>query len=244
MASIIERSNKLLHLISVIRAALLEIVRITTPNAAKLQTTGLHPFLPLPLSARSAVESTSGSSMAERRSAYDSNKSTPLRSGYASGMHSAQHTSSAGTMVLRFTPTHDSMGQLEPAVEAAMVHFCELTFSAVNEMVFSSHDLFVDTLWSRSSQHSSSSALLGEEQQERRASRVVSFNVPDSPEKVESLAEVLKQDGELQARMGSLVESLRAKLVCNCYVTAMWYLISVEVIHSVADPEGFHRFPS
>lgn len=104
------------------------------------------------------------------------------------------------------------MGQLEPAVESVMVHFCELIFDVVNGMVLSSHDLFTSTLWSKSSRHSSS-VVLGEDgvEQERKVTRVVSFNVPDSPEKVESLAEVLKQDGELQARMGNLATELLAK---------------------------------
>lgn len=130
-----------------------------------------------------------------------------------SGIHSAQHTSSAGTMALSFTAAHDHMGQLDPAVEAVMIHFCELIFDVVNRMVVSSHKLFSSTLWSSSSQDSSS-VVLGEggDQQERKPSRVVSFNVPDSPEKAESLAEVLKQDGgELQARMGDLAASLHAK---------------------------------
>lgn len=228
MSSIIERSNKLLHLITVIRTALLEIVNLTAPRTGR-ETTELHPFMPtLPNRAHNPAES-SRSSTAEKHSTTNpdySNKSTPQRSScYASGMQSAQHMSSPGTMVFSITPTHDAIGQLGPVVEGVLVHFCEATFDVVNRMVLRSHDLFSGMLWSRSSQLPSGYLLLGEEEQEeevreageqeqeRRASRVVSFNVPDSPEKVESLADVLKQDrGQLQAKIESLVTSLYKRL--------------------------------
>lgn len=221
MSSIIERSNKLFHLISVVRAALFEIVNITAPGAMKLPSMELNPFLSLPIK----LAESSGSSTAERRSTFNpdySNKSTPQRSGYASSLQSTQHTSSAGTMVLSFTPTHDSLGQLGPAVEEVLVHFCEETFDVVNKMVLTSHDLFASTLWNRSSQQTCSAVFEeGEEGEEgygkdmeRRNSRVVSFNVPDSPEKVDSLAEVPKHavEGELESKIGNLA-SLRNKLV-------------------------------
>jgi hypothetical protein len=105
------------------------------------------------------------------------------------------------------------MGQLGPAVEAVMLHFCELIFDEVNQMVLSSHDQFISILWSKSSQYSSTVMLGGGEggEGEKRASRVVSFNVPDSPEKVDSLAEVLKQGGELKSKMGNILASIHAK---------------------------------
>lgn len=209
MSSIIERSNKLLHLTSTIRTALLDIVSIASPSGSHLQETSeLHTFLSLPLKSRNPTDS-SGSSTADRRS--NSNKSTPQRSGYASGMQSAQQISSAGTVVWSSTPTHEHMEQLGPAVETVILHFCELTFDEVNKMVLSSHDQFVSTLWSKFVQHSSSMMLGdgGEGEREKKASRVVSFNVPDSPEKADSLAEVLKQDGrELQEKMGSITAAL------------------------------------
>ena len=210
MSSVIERSNKLLHLISNIRSALYEIVSITAPSGSvRLQETAeLQSLLRLPLKPRNPADS-SGSSTADRRS--NSNKSTPQRSGYASGVQSAQQISSAGTIVWPSTPTHEHMGQLGPVVESVILHFCELTFDEVNKMVLASHDQFVSTLWSKFVQHSSSAMLGddGEGEGEKKASRVVSFNVPDSPEKADSLAEVLKQDGgELQAKMGSITAAL------------------------------------
>lgn len=222
MSSIIERSNKLLHLIAVIHTALLEIVGITVPHTKKQQITDLHPFLPLPLKDRNPVES-GRSSTTDRRSALNpdySNKSTPQRSGHASGMHSAQQTSSAGTMILSFTPTHDALGQLGPAVEGVLLHFCEVTFDVVNKMVLYSHDLFSSMLWSGGVL---SHPLLGlgqeeaeqegEGEQAKKPSRVVSFNVPDSPEKVDSLAEVLKQEGgEIREKIGNLLSSISTRL--------------------------------
>lgn len=213
MSSIIERSNKLLHLISIIRAALMEIVRLTSPHREGQQASELHSFLPLPLKGRNPAESSGSSSTGERRGTL-SNKSTPQRSGHAS----VQHFSSPGTMVVSITPTHDIIGQLEPAAEGVIVHFCEITFEMVNQMVLRSHDLFSRMLWSRSGPPSSTSLGEGEGQEgdgeEKRASRVVSFNVPDSPEKVESLAEVLRHDGgELQDKIGNLLTSLQARSV-------------------------------
>ena len=211
MSSILERSNKLLHLITIIRAALLEIVSITgsQQHGAELNT-----YLPLPLKPHSS----SNSSAVGRHSTTNpdfSNKSTPQRSGYVSGMQSTQHTSSMGTMVM--TLAQETLGQLalNAAAEAVLMHFCEVTFEAVNNMVLHSHAQFSLTLWSRSTKLSSS-LLFKEEGEgweangERRSSRVVSFNVPDSPEKVESLAEVLKQDGggEWQERVKNLAASL------------------------------------
>ena len=209
-SSIIERSNKLLQLIAVIRTALFEIAKITSPSTnARHQISELHQSLPLALRNRHPAESSGSSTTADKRSFHPdySNKSTPQRS----GLHSVQHTSSAGTLVTSFTPIHEALGQLDPAVEAVMQYFSELIFEVVNRMVLSSHDQFISSLWSsaHSSQHSSSVLL---EQHHEKSSRVVSFNVPDSPEKVESLAEVLKQDPkELQTRMGSLVEAFRTQ---------------------------------
>lgn len=102
------------------------------------------------------------------------------------------------------------MGQLDPAVETVIIHFCELIFDAVNQMVLCSHDQFASTLWSSSIQYSSSVVLgeAGDQQERTKPGRVVSFNVPDSPEKADSLAEVLKQDaGEMQARVGDLLHA-------------------------------------
>lgn len=214
MSSIIERSNKLLHLISVVRMALLEIVMLTTPRKEGQQTSELHSFLSLPLKGRNPAESSGSSSVGERRGTLYSNKSTPQRSGHAS----IQHFSSPGTTVLSITPTHDIVGQLEPVAEGVIVHFCEMTFEAVNKMVLRSHDLFSRMLWSRSGPPSSTSLVEGEGQEVdgegKKASRVVSFNVPDSPEKVDSLAEVLRHDGgELQAKIGDLLTSLQTRSV-------------------------------
>ena len=212
MSSIIERSNKLFHLISVVRAALFEIVNITSPGAMKLPSIELSSFQPLPLK---LVESSRSSTINPDYS----NKSTPQRSGHASGLQSTLHTSSAGTMVMSFSPTHDSLGQLGPAVEGVLIHFCEETFDVVNKMVLASHDLFSSTLWNRSSQQTRSAVFEedkgdegeeGEEgegkDKERRNSRMVSFNVPDSPEKVDSLAEVPRHavEGEIQSKIGNL----------------------------------------
>lgn len=221
MSSIIERSNKLLHLTSVIHMALLEIVMLTAPRKEGQQTSELHPFLSLPLKGHNPAESSgTGSSVGERRTLH-SNKSTPQRSGYAS----MQHFSSPGTTVLSVTPTHDMIGHLEPVAEGVIVHFCEMTFEAVNEMVLHSHDLFGEMLWSRSGPPSSVSlsegeGQVGEEGEGKKASRVVSFNVPDSPEKVESHAEVLRHDGgELQIKIGDLLTSLQTRSVIK-YATS------------------------
>ena len=208
MSSIIDRSNKLLHNISIIRTALLEIVQLTTPPPEGQQTNELHPFLPLPL-IKDHTPAESSSSTVERRAIY-SNKSTPQRSGHAS----IQHFSSPGTTVLSITPTHDVIGQLGPVAEGVIVHFCELTFDTVNKMVLRSHDLFSNMLWSPMATRSTALLREGEGQQEadKRPSRVVSFNVPDSPEKVESLAEVVKHD-ELQGKINSLLSALQTRSV-------------------------------
>ena len=79
MSSIIERSNKLLHLTSIIHTALLEIVLLTRPRKEGQQANELHPFLPLPFKGQNPTESSG----------------TPQHSGYAS----IQHFSSPGTTV-------------------------------------------------------------------------------------------------------------------------------------------------
>lgn len=211
-----ERCNKLLYHLSTIHTALLEIVAITTPPQEGWQTGELRPFLPLPFRSHNPAES-SGSSTAEKRTAY-SNKSTPQRSGHASVQHF-----SPGTTVQSVTPTHDITSPLGPVAEGVIVHFCERTFETVNKMVLRSHDLFSRMLWSRSKSAPPSSTSLGGglgegegleagEGGSKRAIRVVSFNVPDSPEKVESQAEVGRQEaGEIQAKVESLMASLQAR---------------------------------
>ena len=227
MSSIIERSNKLLHLITIIRTALLEIVSIT---ASQQPGSELNTYLPLPLKPHYPNES-SNSSAGGRRTATTnpelSNKSTPQRSGFASGLQSTQHTSSVGTMVM--TLAHETLGQLalNAAAEEVILHFCEVAFDAVNSMVLRSHDQFSLTLWSRSTQISSSLLFKeegegGEGDGERKSNRVVSFNVPDSPEKVESLAEVLKQEGgEWQEKIKNLASSLNLSRYGTVYYTQL-----------------------
>lgn len=209
ISSVIERSNELLHLITIIRTALLEIVSIT---ASQQHDAEVHTYLPLPLKVANPNDS-SNCSTAERRSTTIpefSNKSTPQRSGNVSGLQSTQHTSSMGTMVM--TLANETLGQLalDAAAESVLIHFCDVTFDAVNTMVLQSHGQFSLTLWSRSTKVSSSMLFNeeGEGDGEKRSSRVVSFNVPDSPEKVESLAEVLKQEGEWQEKIKKLAASL------------------------------------
>lgn len=210
ISSIVERSNRLLHLITIIRTALLEIFSIT--GSQQQQDPDIHTYLPLPLKSRNPYESSITSST-ERRSSTNPELSTPQRSGYASEIQSTQHTSSMGTMVMTFA--QDALGQLalSTAAESVLIHFCEIAFDAVNTMALQSHGQLSVTLWSRSTQLSSSLVLKEEREGEgeKRSSRVVSFNVPDSPEKVESLAEVLKQEGrggDWQEKIKNLATSL------------------------------------
>ena len=128
--------------------------------------------------------------------------------------------------------THETLGQLalNAAAETVLLHFCEVTFDAVNTMVLQSHGQFSVTLWSRSTQLSSSMVLKEEEEggEGKKSCRVVSFNVPDSPEKVESLAEVLKQEGggkEWQQKVKDLATSLNL----SRYVHDMCYVYDLKV---------------
>ncbi len=213
VSSTFEESNKVLHLVSGICTALIEILTITSPHRNE-QDTELHSFQPLPLKIRSSAVSSSRSSIAERvgttsNSDY-SNKSTPDQ-GTPRRRPSAQHSSS-GTMA----GTSDIVGQIGAIAEEVLLHFCEVTFDTVNNLVRCSHDHFISALWSISSNSPSSldekeEKEEGSSDQARKGNRMVSFNVPDSPEKVESLAEVFKQDeGELQAKISNL---LSARLV-------------------------------
>ena len=207
MPSVLERSNKLLHLISTIYTALLELVTIASAQS----NTEPRPFLPLPLKVYNN-SSTSISAGRHRQKSMNSDKSTPQRSERdISRLHSAQHTSSGGTVVMPSTPMKSAVEWLGPIAEGVLLHFCEITLDTVKKMIFCSHDRFNDTLWSASSEISPvPSVSPGGNGYDKKGTRVVSFDVPDSPEKVDTLAEVVRrQDGrELQTKFSNLASSL------------------------------------
>lgn len=213
-SSIAKRSHKLLHLISVVHSALLEIVSIASPNLEE-NLAGLHTSLTVPLKlSRSTAESSwiAATHTPDKRST----KSTPQHSEHVSRILSGQYTqSSSETMTLLYSPLHDISQRLGPAVEDVLVHYCEILMDVVRGTVLRSHDQFSNSLWSKPSKYLTKSALLEEEEEERakRGSRVVSFNVPDSPEKVDSLAEVMKQDGsKLQEKLRNFTSARYTQL--------------------------------
>lgn len=207
-SSVMERSNKLFSLISVIHKALLEIVAMTSLSNKK-QISEFYLFQSLPTT-KQQNRTNSGSTIAERHGTHTvnsiSSRSTPQNSVRDISKYSTRHTMSTGTMVVASTPTQDIMGQLEPAEEDAILYFCEVTLDVVHKMVLHSHDQFTSCLRSTYTE-----CLSSEDEQERggakarRENRVVRFDVPDSPEKVDLLAEVLRQDSEaMQVKLNTL----------------------------------------
>ena len=123
-----------------------------------------------------------------------------------------KHSQSTGTVVLAGTPTpQESMRDLEPAIETAMLYFCETTLDIAQKMILQSHEEYSNSLQSMINNNASSDSSLKVENlgaNSGRVKRVVRFDVPDSPEKIESLVEVLKQDNEaLQDKLNSLMST-------------------------------------
>lgn len=210
-----------MNLISIIHAGLHDIITITTPQSHYEQSTDLYPLLSIPIKARHRGQDESTSNTPDKHRFKNSDtSSTPEYT--ASRITSGQHTCSVRTLVTSSnTPIHDdTAAQLDSAGEAVLLHFCELVFDEVSKMVLRSHELFNSCLWSKTNNECSSSMVMDEgAEQSKRGNRVVSFNLPDSPEKVDSLAEVLKQDGgEVQTKLSNLLSSLYSRLVGYKYL--------------------------
>lgn len=201
----------LLSLISTIRNSLHEIIAMTSHQSNK-KMSEFHPFLS-PQATKQKNRAESESTIAERCGTRTissiSNKSMPSVCEVA--RNSTQHAQSTGTAVVSSSPKHNIMDKLRPAVEGAILYFCEVTLYVVYKMILHSHGKLSSSLRSASSECQSRRNKQGRGgTQVRKESRVVSFDVPDLPEKVDSLAELLRHDLDsetMQAKLNNLISS-------------------------------------
>jgi len=213
LSSIIERSNKLLDFISVIHQGLLKILSLTCTQPRRRQAQSQQ-MPPLHSPGRAPSQTTSDSNISNKHSLHASTnvscKSTPQGSLRDFSKHSVKHSQSVGTVVMARTPVpQDSMADLEPGVETAMLYFCEATLDIAQKMVLKSHEEYSRCLLNGTRSSSDLGEAGGKEASSGKANnRVVRFDVPDTPEKVESLVEVLKQDKEaMKDKMDSLMSA-------------------------------------
>ena len=216
LSSIIERSNKLIGFISVIHQGLMKTLSLTHTQPRKRQAHSQQILPPLHSPGRVPSQMTSDSNISNKQSLHTStnvsSKSTPQASSRDFSKHSSmKHSQSVGTVVMAGTPVpQDSMGGLEPGVESAMMYFCETTLDITQKMVLKSHEEYSRCLQNTLSGAMSSNDLgeVGglEVGSSGRVNRVVRFDVPDTPDRVESLVEVLKHDKEaMKDKMDSLI---------------------------------------
>lgn len=152
MASIMERSNKLLGRVATVHGALLDIVTLTSSSA---QTDGTitsdsvvhEPFTPT----KGKLHSTmiSSTSISDKRNG--SNKATPQHDQKTSSTRTLSPSNRhANTMVHLTTPTHKltqlALTQIGSAGDQVLNHFCKLVSEAVVKSVLQSHDRFIQSL--------------------------------------------------------------------------------------------------
>ncbi len=233
LSSIIEKSNKILAHISTIHEALLDILSLTQAHHRKKPPSNKIPNSPSRQSSSGSNKHSThqaGTGLSNKnistssKSISISNKSTPQGSTRDMSRYSMKHSQSAGTIVMAGTPVlQDSMGDLDPAVEKAMLHFCETTLDIVQTMVLVSHEKYSSCLQSSWLISVNGSSLDLEEADDQKSdlvkasNRVVRFDVPDDfPDMAESLVELLKQDNEaMQDKLNFLRSTLSERLVID-----------------------------
>ena len=151
LASIIERSNKLIQHVTVIRNALLEIVTLTlssqTPDGRS--TDAAHHVSATPVKSK-LPQAVTGYSFGGKGTGSISNKSTPQREPSSRILSGSNKHTSTNSMVYATTPTHGltelTLDQLGPAGEEVLGHFCKLVSQAVVKAVLHSHSKFLASL--------------------------------------------------------------------------------------------------
>ena len=151
LASIIERSNRLLQRVAIVHKALLEIVALTTisPQTNGKSADTAHRVSATPVKSKQQQAAVTSSSTSDKRRGSISNKSTPQHEP-SSRMLSGNKYTSSNSMVYATTPTHRLMDltlhQFGPADEEVLRYFCKLVNQAVMKAVLSSHGRFLSSL--------------------------------------------------------------------------------------------------
>ena len=152
LASIIERSNRLLLHVAVIHKALLEIVNLTASSHTDGRSTKTTASLTSTTPAKSKLSQTAASSSSgEKGMGSLSNKSTPQREPSSRLLSSGSYKpTSTNSVVCATTPTHGlaelTLHQFGPDGEEVLNYFCQLVSQAVVRAVMNSHSKFLSTV--------------------------------------------------------------------------------------------------
>ena len=149
IASVIEKSNRLLRHIAVVHRALLDIVTLTsspqTADGRSADSTVHIPSAP-PKSGKPHHTSVNNTSYSEKKGTSDSNKGTPQHTSPSRALSACnKYISAANTMVQLTTPTH-GFTHLDSIGEKVLNHFCKLVSEAVVKAVLHSHTKFISSL--------------------------------------------------------------------------------------------------
>ena len=151
MASIIERSNRLLQHVATVHKALLEIVNLTTSSQTDGRSTdNTHHVSATPVRSKLQQATVTSSSTGEKRRGSLSNKSTPQHEPFSRMLSGSNKHTSTNSMVYATTPTHGltelTLHQFGLAGEEVLNHFCKLVSQAVIKTVLHSHSKFLSNL--------------------------------------------------------------------------------------------------
>ena len=151
LASIIERSNRLLQHVATVHKALLEIVNLTTSSQTDGRSTdNTHHVSATPIKSKLQQATVTSSSTGEKRRGSLSNKSTPQHEPSSRMLSGSNKHTSTNSMVYATTPTHGltelTLHQFGLAGEEVLNHFCKLVSQAVIKAVLHSHSKFLSSL--------------------------------------------------------------------------------------------------
>lgn len=182
VSSITERSNSLLGKLHTMQTTLLEIIALCSPGGEE-RTLGLIATalrMSAPLSPPPHATMTSSSESSKRA----------LHSKGHSGVLSTRNTSAATLGHTRsLPPVLSKLGSVE---EAVLGQFCELVLEKIGEMVERSHEQLCSCLWNSADlePNSNNGKSDSDSVAPKTKSKIVSFDLPDSPTKGNSAIEL------------------------------------------------------
>ena len=183
LSSITDRSNAVLEKVFTIRTALLEIISLTSAKGEEKTLSLIATALQASTPQHQAIASVSSSDSGKRT---HQSRGHLSHSGVLSGAVSTRNTSAA-TLGATGHPLVEIMSKLGSVEENVLMKFCELVFDSVGRIVVKSHDQLCSCLWSSEAlepgtEHKSL-PLSSVSKAPVTRTRVVTFDLPDSPSK-------------------------------------------------------------